>query len=179
MIGQTRSDEARDREVEAPIANRIAPRAACQPQPAAGRRADRGDEQERDAQASGPDARPVDDAGGGQQVGRREGGDDRAEVERAHAAVDQPRDEERDADREEQQRARGLERREQLPQQQQRAEHDEEDPEPRQPAARRRARDLGPLPGVGMRTSPLSITSPVTAGRAARSSVPPVVASPA
>ena len=175
MIGQIRSRQAGDGEVRG--ADREQDRAERRlPAPARARcRAHRGDEQERDAEAGRPDARPVDDAGRGEQVGRRERGDDRAEVERAHPAVDEPRDEERDADREEQQRARGLERREQLPQEQQRAEHDEEDPEPRQPAARP-ARP-------GSRTTPSRTRGrrrprsrrPSRARPAARSSVPPVV----
>ena len=136
--------------LEAPIANRMSPSTSCQPHPAP--LTPRTSAMNRNAtpQAQGADARPGDDARGGEQVGGGERRDDRPEVERAEPAVDQPRDEERDADREEQQRAGGLEGGEDLAQQQERAEHDQEDPEPRQPAAAPRPADVVPFPAVDL-----------------------------
>ena len=135
--------EAADREQDQPEHELPAP-------PRAADAAHERDEQERDAEAQGADARPGDDARGGEQVGGGERRDDRSEVERAEPAVDEPRDEERDADREEQQRAGGLEGGEDLAQQQERAEHDQEDPEPRQPAAAPRPADVVPFPAVDL-----------------------------
>ena len=132
-----------DREQDQPEHQLPAPAAAAEA-------AHEGDEQEREAEAEGAHARPGDHAGGGEQVRCGEGRDDRAEVERAEPAVDEPRDEERDADREEQQRAGGLEGGEDLAQEQEGAEDDEEDAEPGQAAAAARAADVVPLPAVDL-----------------------------
>src|ERR1044072_2321449 len=121
VIGQMMSDTLGSATLAAPIAR---PAPAAPPHPA-----DEGDKQERDAEAQGAPPGPRDDVRRREQVRRRQRRDDRPEVEGTEPAGDQPRHEERDADREEQQRAGGLEGREQLAQQQQRPEHDQEDPE--------------------------------------------------
>ena len=85
---------------------------AAEPQlpadPAAGEGADRGDEQEGDPEAERTQAIGL-DPGGVEQVRHGEGGDDRAGVERAGAAIDRPLDDERQADRQDEDRSERLE----------------------------------------------------------------------
>ena len=82
--------EARDRVRPAADQDHQRPQAHLPADATATGRPDEGDEQERHAQAQRAQARFVGDAGGGQEVRRGEGRDDRAEVERSHAAVHEP-----------------------------------------------------------------------------------------
>ena len=82
----------------------------------------------------GPEAMPA----AAEEIGQAERGHDRPGVQRERRPVDRPLDQQRQADREHDEGARGRVPRQRLTQEEQAAEHEQEDPDPRQapPATR-------------------------------------------